>query len=73
MDMLGVTAVKKPNKIIEIGINAIKEYTDMQQGDVKETLADNRLLKDLIGEIPQVSLENGTRKFIEWYKSFYHE
>jgi len=56
----------------EIGINAIKEYTDMQQGDVKETFADNKLLKDLIGEIPQVSLEKGTRKFIEWYKIFYN-
>ena len=55
----------------EIGMNAIKEYTDMQQGDVKETFADNKLLKDLIGEIPQVSLENGTRKFIKWYKMFY--
>jgi len=57
----------------EIGMNAIKEYTDMQQGDVKETFADNKLLKDLIGEIPQVSLENGTRKFIKWYKIFYNK
>ena len=44
----------------------------MQKGDVKDTLADNRLLKDLIGEIPQVSLEIGIRKFIEWYKNFYY-
>ena len=55
----------------EIGINAIKEYTDMQKGDVKNTLADNKLLKEWIGEMPEVSLENGIKKFIEWYKSFY--
>ena len=46
----------------EIGMNAIKEYTDMQKGDVKNTLADNKLLKDWIGETPQVSLENGIKK-----------
>ena len=44
----------------------------MQKGDVKNTLADNKLLKEWIGETPQVSLENGIRKFIEWYKSFYY-
>ena len=43
----------------------------MQQGDVKETLADNKLLKIWIGEIPQVSLRNGIKNFIEWYKNFY--
>ncbi len=55
----------------EIGITAIKEYTDMQQGDVKKTMADNTLLKDWIGEIKETSLSTGIKEFINWYKDFY--
>ena len=56
----------------EIGITAIKEYTDMQQGDVKKTMADNTLLKDWIGEIKETSLSTGIKEFISWYKDFYN-
>ncbi len=55
----------------EIGITAIREYTNMQQGDVKTTMADNTLLKDWIGEIKETSLETGIKEFINWYKYFY--
>ena len=54
----------------EIGIKAIREYTDMQLGDVKNTLADNQMLKDWIGETPETPLSNGIAKFISWYKEY---
>ena len=44
----------------------------MQQGDVKETLADNRMLKDWIGEIKETNLEDGIKQFIKWYRDFYY-
>ena len=56
----------------EIGMNAIKEYKDMQIGDVKRTLANNKLLKNWIGELPETPLEGGIKKFILWYKDFYN-
>ena len=55
----------------EIGITAIRRYTDMQLGDVKNTLADNQMLKDWIGEIPETALSIGIAKFIAWYKDYY--
>ena len=56
----------------EIGINAIKEYKDMQPGDVKETKADNSILKEWIGEYPKTPLDQGIKKFITWYRNFYN-
>ena len=55
----------------EIGINAIREYTEMQLGDVKNTLADYQMLKEWIGESPETPLSTGIAKFIDWYKVFY--
>ena len=55
----------------EIGITAIREYTDMQLGDVENTLADNQMLKNWIGESPETPLSSGIAKFIDWYKEYY--
>ena len=56
----------------EIGENAIKVYEDMQPGDVKETKADNSILKDWVGEYPKTPLDQGIKKFINWYRKFYN-
>lgn len=55
----------------EIGISAIKEYQEIQPGDVKETKADNTTLKNWIGACPLTPLEVGINRFISWYKDFY--
>ncbi len=55
----------------EINIKAIKNYIEMQPGDVKETLSDDNLLKEWIGEFKETPLEIGIKKFITWYKEFY--
>ena len=42
----------------------------MQPGDVKDTLCDNSNLKEWIGFSPNTSIENGIKKFAEWYLSY---
>ena len=43
----------------------------MQAGDVTETYADISRLHDLTGYAPQVKLEEGIPRFVDWYRSFY--
>ena len=56
----------------ELGKNAIKEFEEMQDGDVKDTVADNSKVINWIGDIEETSLAIGVKKFVNWYKSFYH-
>ena len=43
----------------------------MQQGDVYQTYADvNELVNDFSFR-PSVSLRDGLRKFVRWYKDYY--
>ena len=57
----------------EIGIEANKEFTDMQDGDVHATLADNQLIAEWTGYKPKTTLNSGIKKFIDWYLSFYKQ
>ena len=41
----------------------------MQPGDVYQTYADTHKLKTDTGYQPQVSLQEGIRRFINWYLS----
>tara|TARA_B100000963_G_C22626969_1_gene672866 strand:- start:284 stop:1285 length:1002 start_codon:yes stop_codon:yes gene_type:complete len=54
-----------------LGIEAIKEYYDMQPGDMKETYADIEEFSNLTGFKPLTSLEDGLKNFIDWYKDYY--
>jgi len=62
-------------KIIEkeLGQKAIKNFLQMQSGDVKDTLTDTSLLENWIDYRPLTTVEDGINKFIHWYKSFYKE
>ena len=55
----------------ETGIEAKKNFMEMQPGDVYTTFADVQALEDAIGFKPQTSLEDGLRGFVEWYKDYY--
>ena len=55
----------------ELGLKAIKEFKNMQKGDVVNTLSDNRILEEWIGTYPKTPLKIGTKKFIDWYLDFY--
>lgn len=55
----------------EIGKKAEKDFIPMQLGDVIETFADTKKIEDFIGFKPNTNLDNGIKKFVEWYKTFY--
>lgn len=60
-------------EIIEktLGKQAKKEFCDIQPGDVYKTFADVSELENDFGYLPGTPLEEGIRKFVEWYKTFY--
>ncbi len=55
-----------------LGKKAIKNYLEIQSGDVKETAADISKLNKLTGFVPSTQIEQGIPKFISWYKSFHN-
>ena len=54
-----------------LGKKAIKNYLEMQPGDVSETAADIDNLDRIIGFKPSTSIEDGIPKFISWYKNYH--
>jgi len=60
-------------EIIEdtIGKKAKKEFVGMQDGDVQRTYADVDDLETDFNFKPTTPIEEGIRKFVEWYKEYY--
>ena len=56
---------------MEIGKPAIRNYMDMQPGDVPATWADASLLHRLTGYRPETSFRDGVAKFVAWYRDYY--
>ena len=54
-----------------LGIKAIRNYMPMQKGDVKMTLSDTTLLKNLTGYNSKTNYKVGIIKFLKWYLSYY--
>lgn len=54
-----------------LGITANKNLMPMQPGDVLETSADTSALFEAIGFKPQTGVEEGVKKFVNWYRDFY--
>jgi len=57
----------------ELGKTAIKEFLEMQAGDVPITWADTSALEKATGYHPKISLETGIKHFAEWYLEFYRK
>jgi UDP-glucuronate 4-epimerase len=55
----------------KIGKEAIKQFEPMRQGDIKETHASHIALENLIHFKPQVNIETGVGKFVDWYRGYY--
>ncbi|WP_319525831.1 NAD-dependent epimerase [uncultured Desulfosarcina sp.] len=54
-----------------LGKKAIRNFMDLQPGDVPATYADvDDLIKD-VGFKPDTSIEEGIGRFVEWYKKYY--
>lgn len=53
------------------GKEALKEYHDMQPGDVYKTFADVSDLQNDFGYAPKTSIEKGIGRFVKWYSEYY--
>jgi UDP-glucuronate 4-epimerase len=54
----------------ELGRKAIKEFVPMQPGDVPETRADvDDLMRD-VGFSPSTPIEDGIKRFVQWYREW---
>ena len=56
----------------ELGIKAIRNYKEMQLGDVQSTEADTKKINNFINFKPSTSIEEGIRKLVHWYFSYYN-
>lgn len=54
-----------------LGKSAIREYHEMQPGDVPMTYADISALERDIGFKPATDLDTGIRRFVDWFKGHY--
>jgi len=63
--------LKRFIQIIEnkVGKKAIIEIKDMPKGDVPKTYADISKAKKLLGYKPKIKIEEGIKRFVEWYKN----
>jgi UDP-glucuronate 4-epimerase len=61
-----ITAIEKA-----IGIEAVKNFKDIQPGDVPATWANANLLQQLTGEQPETPVEVGIQAFVDWYRDYY--
>jgi len=54
---------------VALGRNAIRTMLPMQQGDVPRTFAAPELLAALTGFKPSIPVEDGVRRFVDWYRA----
>lgn len=54
-----------------LGRRAIRNYMEMQPGDVPATWADASLLQRLTGYRPMTGFREGVTQFVAWYQEFY--
>ncbi|RPI42568.1 MAG: NAD-dependent epimerase [Bacteroidetes bacterium] len=55
-----------------LGKKARRELLPIQPGDVEKTWADVTELKRDFGYNPNTPVEEGIRRFVEWYRDYYH-
>jgi len=54
-----------------LGVKADMQFMDMQAGDVPETHADTRALEEFVGFRPATPIQEGVRRFVEWYRAYH--
>jgi UDP-glucuronate 4-epimerase len=73
---IGNSSPQKLNNYIEaiekaLGQNAIKNYIEIQPGDVLITNSDGSKLENFINYKPKTNIFAGVKYFVEWYKKYY--
>ena len=56
-----------------LGRKAIRNYMEMQMGDVPATWADATLLQRLTGFRPQTDFRDGIGRFVDWSRDYYQK
>lgn len=56
-----------------LGKDAVKDMQPMQPGDVVATYADTSRLDAWTGVHPNVSIDDGVRHFVDWYKAYFRK
>jgi UDP-glucuronate 4-epimerase len=56
-----------------VGKKAVKEFCDMQPGDVYKTFADVSELQKDFDYSPQTSLDKGIKEFVKWYRGVFEK
>ena len=56
-----------------LGRKAKKNFLPMQMGDVPRTSADVSDLEAATGFRPQITVEEGVRRFLDWYLAYYKQ
>ena len=54
-----------------LGKKAIRNYMEMQKGDVPATWADTTTLQNLTGYRPYTSFKDGVARFVAWFRDYY--
>ena len=54
-----------------LGMEVKKNFMPMQPGDVYQTYAEVEDLFEVTGHRPKVGVEEGVKRFVEWYRQFY--
>jgi UDP-glucuronate 4-epimerase len=54
-----------------LGVTAIRQFEDIQPGDVPAVWADVDALRDAVSFAPAAPVEEGVRRFVAWYREFY--
>jgi UDP-glucuronate 4-epimerase len=54
-----------------LGRKAIRELAPLQPGDVPDTFADTTALQRAVGYRPSTPVEDGVRRFVDWYRGYY--
>lgn len=55
----------------ELGLEANRHFVSAQPGDVDRTYADISRAQEQLGYHPQVSISEGVRRFVSWYREFF--
>jgi len=74
---LGNNRSEELSRFIEVleaacGRAAVKEFAEMQPGDVVATYADIEASRRDLGFEPRVLIEEGLPRFVEWFRSYHH-
>jgi UDP-glucuronate 4-epimerase len=54
-----------------VGKPAIRELVPMQPGDVPETFADVDDLRKAVAFAPDTPVQDGVRRFVDWYRAYH--